>query len=99
MNNKNNDKRVVITGMGIVCPMGYDVETVWQEMLVGKNGFAATTIFDASTFPTTFSAEVKDYNLSKHISKPEIHSSCNRSTGFLLRSGTSLQTGCNRYRD
>ncbi|MCK5172796.1 MAG: beta-ketoacyl-ACP synthase II, partial [Planctomycetes bacterium] len=43
-----NANKVVITGMGLVCPMGHDVETVWAGMLSGKNGMAATTVFDAS---------------------------------------------------
>jgi len=55
-------QRVVITGMGIVSPLGHDVETFWQAMMDGKSGTAKTTIFDASTFPTTFSAEVKNYD-------------------------------------
>jgi len=53
-------EKVVITGMGIVCPLGHDVETVWRRMLGGENGFAKTVVFDASTFPSTFSAQVKD---------------------------------------
>lgn len=57
---KKTEQRVVITGMGIVCPLGHDVETVWAGILAGKSGVAKTTIFDASTFPTTFDAEVKD---------------------------------------
>ncbi|GAI49603.1 unnamed protein product, partial [marine sediment metagenome] len=53
---KDTSERVVITGMGIVCPLGDDIESVWQEMLMGKSGMARTTIFDASTFPSVFSA-------------------------------------------
>ena len=66
MTEKKTEQRVVITGMGIVCPLGNDVETVWTGLLAGKSGVAKTTIFDASTFPTTFDAEVKDYDLAKH---------------------------------
>lgn len=77
-------ERVVITGIGIVCPMGHDVETVWDGMMNGKNGMAKTTIFDASTFPTTFCAEVKNYNLAEHITKPQLHKDCNRASGFVL---------------
>ena len=76
--------RVVITGIGIVCPMGHDAGTVWDGMMNGKNGMAKTTIFDASTFPTTFSAEVKNYNLAEHITKPQLHKNCNRASGFVL---------------
>lgn len=77
-------KRIVITGMGLVSPMGHSVEDVWQGMLTGKNGFNNTTIFDASTFPTKFCAEVKDFDLAKHISKPQIHQHALRATRFAL---------------
>lgn len=59
-------ERVVITGMGIVCPLGHDVETFWRAILAGESGMAKTTIFDASTFPTTFDAEVKGYDFAKY---------------------------------
>ena len=77
-------ERVVITGIGIICPMGHDVETVWAGMMAGKNGIGKTTIFDASTFPTTFCAEVKNYNLADHITRPGLHEHCNRASGFVL---------------
>ena len=75
---------IVITGLGLVCPMGHDVETVWEGMLTGKHGFAKTTIFDASTFPSTFCAEVKDYDLSKFTKNPELHKDSNRGSGFVI---------------
>ena len=77
-------ERVVITGMGIVCPLGNDVETVWEGLLEGKSGVAKTTIFDASTFPTTFDAEVKNYDLAKHTKHPELHKDSNRGSGFVI---------------
>jgi len=80
---------VVITGLGIVCPLGHDVETVWQAMLAGKNGVARTTIFDASAFPSTFCAEVKNYDLSKYTNKPDLHSHSNRGSGFVI--GATVQ--------
>jgi 3-oxoacyl-[acyl-carrier-protein] synthase II len=82
----DNEKRqrVVITGMGLVTPLGHDVEAVWEALMTGKCGIAKTTIFDASCFPTTFSAEVKDYDLSKHIQKPELHKDANRGSSFVL---------------
>lgn len=77
-------KRVVITGLGLVCPMGHNVETVWSGMLTGKHGFAKTTIFDASTFPSQFCAEVKDYDPSKYIKNPQLHEHSNRGSGFVI---------------
>ena len=77
-------ERVVITGMGIVCPLGHDVETLWQAILAGKSGVAKTTIFDASTFPTTFDAEVKDYDHSQYTKNPQLHKHSNRGSSFVV---------------
>jgi len=77
-------ERVVITGMGIVCPLGHDVRTLWEALLAGKSGAAETTIFDASTFPTTFDAEVKNYDLSKHTRNPQLHKHSDRGSAFVI---------------
>ncbi len=77
-------ERVVITGMGIVCPMGNNVETTWQGMMKCQNGIDKTTIFDASTFPTTFSAEVKNYNLNDFTKNPKLHENSNRGSAFVI---------------
>ncbi|MBL7214239.1 MAG: beta-ketoacyl-[acyl-carrier-protein] synthase family protein [Phycisphaerae bacterium] len=77
-------QRVVITGMGIVCPLGHDVETMWDGLMTGKSGAGPTTIFDASTFPTTFDAEVKDYDVSQFIKNPQLHQHGNRGSRFVL---------------
>ncbi len=82
-------ERVVITGMGIVCPLGHDVESAWQEMLMGKSGMARTTIFDASTFPSVFSAEVKNYDFAKYTKNPQLHKDSNRGSGFAI--GAAVQ--------
>ena len=47
-------RRVVITGIGCINPMGHDVETVWSGLKEGNSGVGYTTTFDASTFPTRF---------------------------------------------
>jgi 3-oxoacyl-[acyl-carrier-protein] synthase II len=77
-------ERVVITGMGIVCPLGNDVETLWQAILAGKSGVAKNTIFNASTFPTTFDAEVKDYDFAEYTNNPQLHKDGNRGSGFVV---------------
>ena len=58
-------RRVVVTGLGIVSPLGNDLETTWSNILKGISGAAKITKFDASEFATTFAAELKDYD---HIS-------------------------------
>src|SRR5688572_9212040 len=78
-------KRVVITGLGWVTPMGHSVDSVWKQLLEGGSGIAKTTLFDASTFPTTFSAEVKDYDLATHLGdKAAEHADAGRNTQFAL---------------
>ncbi len=81
---KDTTERVVITGMGAVCPLGHDVKTLWRAILAGKSGVGRTTIFDASTFPTTFDAEVKDYKLTEHVKSANLHRDSNRGSAFVL---------------
>jgi 3-oxoacyl-[acyl-carrier-protein] synthase II len=78
------NNRVVITALGLVSPLGHDVETAWAAILAGKSGAARTTIFDASTFPTTFCAEVKNYELAKHLKNHHLHKDSNRGSAFVL---------------
>lgn len=79
--------RVVITGMGWITPMGHSIESVWKRLLAGESGIASTTLFDASTFPTTFSAEVKDFDLAAHIPNAADHLDAGRNTRFALAAG------------
>jgi len=57
-------RRVVVTGLGSVNPLGHDVQTLWSNVKEGKSGVGYTTVFDASKFPTKISAEVKDWDVS-----------------------------------
>ena len=54
-------RRVAITGLGVVSPLGHDVNTTWTNLLAGKSGVSEITHFDASAFPTRIAAEVKAY--------------------------------------
>jgi len=76
--------RVVITGMGWITPMGHSIEAVWKRLLNGETGIAHTTQFDASTFPTTISAEVKDFKLQDFVKDPSEHLEGGRNTQFAL---------------
>ena len=76
--------RVVITGLGWVTPMGHSIDAVWKRLLNGESGIAKTTVFDASTFPTTFSAEVKDYDLTTDVPDLSKHAGAGRNTRFAL---------------
>lgn len=57
-------KRVVITGIGCINPMGNDVETVWNGLKESQSGVDYTTVFDAGRFPTTISAEIKNFDIT-----------------------------------
>ncbi|HEY2588848.1 MAG TPA: beta-ketoacyl-[acyl-carrier-protein] synthase family protein [Tepidisphaeraceae bacterium] len=76
--------RVVITGMGWITPMGHSIESVWPRLLKGESGIARTSLFDAGTFPTSISAEVKDFRLEDHVSPAGPHAGAGRNTQFAL---------------
>src|SRR5688572_26290650 len=64
-------RRVVVTGLGIVSPVGIGVDVAWPAILAGKSGIAPITRFDASTFPTRIAGEVKDFDVTKYLSAKE----------------------------
>src|SRR2546427_1445324 len=55
-------RRVVVTGMGFVTPIGCDQETVWSNLAEGRSGVGPITRFDATSYPTRIAAEVKDFD-------------------------------------
>lgn len=55
-------RRVVVTGIGMLSPLGNDVDTTWQSLLAGKSGIGAVEHFDVSNFPTKFAGLIKDFN-------------------------------------
>ncbi|MDE6327625.1 MAG: beta-ketoacyl-ACP synthase II [Duncaniella sp.] len=65
-------KRVVVTGLGAITPIGNDVETTWLNAVAGKSGAAPITHFDASKFKTQFACEVKDYNAADHFDRKKL---------------------------
>ena len=78
-------RRVVITGMGWVTPLGCEIEAVWRLLLEGDNGAAPTTIFDARTFPSQFAAEVKDFDFKATLGRHyEAHQTASRNASFAL---------------
>ena len=65
-------RRVVITGLGVVTPLGIGVEKTWQGIIAGKSGITKITRFDASEYPCQIAGEVKDFNPGDYIDKKEI---------------------------
>jgi len=64
-------KRVVVTGMGVISPLGNTVNEFWQNLLAGKNGIDFITRFDANEYDTKFGGEVKDFQAEKYIDRKE----------------------------
>ena len=65
-------KRVVVTGLGAITPLGNDVESTWTAAVEGKSGAAPITHFDASKFKTQFACEVKDFNAADHFDRKKV---------------------------
>lgn len=64
-------RRVVITGMGAITPLGNDVETFWKNLVAGHSGAGPITHFDTSKFKTHFACEVKDFEVEKYLERKE----------------------------
>ncbi len=65
-------RRVVITGVGCITPMGTEVQRVWEGLKNGASGVGYTSIFDASRFPTKIAAEVRDWDISQAGEDPNV---------------------------
>ncbi|CAG1002020.1 3-oxoacyl-[acyl-carrier-protein] synthase II [Phycisphaerales bacterium] len=91
-------RRVVITGMGWITPLGLSVQEGWRRLLAGDHGFGPVTRFDASTFATNFAAEVKGFRLEDHIPDSAKHEGAEVSTRFALAAASQAwkQSGLDR---
>ena len=69
------DRRVVVTGLGAITPLGNDVNTLWTNLVAGKLGIDKITLFDATDFAVQIAAEVKDFDPGKYMEKSEIRRS------------------------
>lgn len=65
-------KRVVVTGLGAITPLGNTVKEFWDNIVAGKSGVGAITKFDTSKFKTNFAAEVKDFDAEAYVDKKEL---------------------------
>ena len=82
-------RRVVITGMGLVTPLGVRVEELWKNLMAGASGVGLTTVFDASRFPTKISAEVRNWDIADEGQDAKHWQFCGRHTKFAA--GAALQ--------
>src|SRR5438105_2438947 len=69
MTSNHNGRRVAVTGMGFVTPIGSDMETVWSNMIEGVSGVGRITRFDTTNFDTKIAAEVKGFNPEDYMDR------------------------------
>src|SRR4030065_261990 len=65
-------RRVVVTGLGLITPLGLGVETSWQHLINGTSGIKRITGFDASAFPTQIAGEVDNFNPEDYVEIKEV---------------------------
>ena len=65
-------RRVVVTGLGIISPVGNDVATAWANITAGNSGIGPITHFDASTFPTRIAGEIRDFDPTQYIAAKDV---------------------------
>ena len=92
-------RRVVITGTGTVNPLGHNVSDTWSAILAGQSGISRTELFEAGTFPSNFSAQVKDFDLGSHMPDAERHAHAGRHGKFAIAAAVQAwrQAGLDNY--
>ena len=65
-------RRVVVTGMGIVSPLGYGLKANWDRLTASQSGIKAITHFDASTFPTRIAGEIRDFDPTEFVAAKDV---------------------------
>ena len=75
-------RRVAVTGLGAVTPVGNDVASTWDALCHGRSGVAGITIFDASTYPVRIAAEVKGFDPERYVRDPRLRRHLSRAGGF-----------------
>ncbi len=71
MDNCHNSRRVVVTGLGVVSPVGLDVRDMWQALVAGKSGVDYISSFDTAPFETKFAAEVRGFEATKYVERKD----------------------------
>ncbi|MCC6220924.1 MAG: beta-ketoacyl-ACP synthase II [Deltaproteobacteria bacterium] len=67
-----SERRIVITGMGIICPVGNNLRTTWENITNGKSGVGSITTFDAAAYPSRIAGEIKDFDPKERFSHADL---------------------------
>ena len=67
----SEDRRVVVTGLGVVSPVGSDLATAWEHLISGYNGIGSITYFDTTNYKAKLGAQVKDFDPMQYMDKSE----------------------------
>src|SRR5438477_3508799 len=86
-------RRVVVTGIGVITPIGNDVESMWKVLREGGSGIGRITHFDASRFPTKIAAEVKSFDLAKYVDNPARYAYSSRNVTFAIAAAKEAVNG------
>ncbi len=79
------NRRVVVTGMGAVTPLGMNVRETWSGLLTGRSGITRLDLFDSSEFPTRIAGQVKDFDFDKWLKRDPALVNASRATFFALQ--------------
>src|SRR5215471_851698 len=79
---KTGRRRVAVTGMGVVTPVGSTIDRMWESLIAGRSGVDFIRRFDASAFPTTFGAEVRDVDDTRLPADPALRGLLDRKNSF-----------------
>ena len=82
-----SDRRVVITGLGLVTPVGHTTDEVWQNLLAGKSGVDKITLFDSTGYECQIAAEVKNFDPTPHFPSPKDIRRTDRFSQFGIAAG------------
>ena len=85
-------RRVVVTGIGCVTPLGNSISEMWSALLEGRSGVGPITHFDASNFPTRFAAEVRDFDFDSYVPDPARFKDAGRNIRFAIGAASQAMT-------
>jgi len=88
MDDRKKRRRVVITGIGLVTPLGVGVEETWKGVRAGRSAIAPIHLFDASTYPTSIAAQVPEYDFSRYVPELAERKRLGRNERFALTAAT-----------